>query len=186
MISGTTSTTNGYNAGATLELNEPTSIITDDQSFGVNVGGSVWYIWTAPASGNVTFSTIGSSFDTILAAYTGNGVANLTLLAANDDISTTNVQSLIGFYAVANTTYFIGVYGFDAPPVTQGNVVLNWNLQTPGFPLANSASLLPVIRPANANLFRLKAAREWVQPLVLVLVLPVWVARRAVCRWLTP
>ena len=133
VINGTSGTTNGNNFNATLESGEPTSIITDDNSFGVSVAASVWYVWTAPANGNVTFNTIGSTFDTILAGFTGNSVANLTLLSANDDISTTNLQSQISFYAVANTTYFIGVYGFAGPPAAEGNVVLNWNQQTPGF-----------------------------------------------------
>ena len=132
-IAGLSGTTNGDNNLATMEPGEPVSITTDDNSFGVSVGASAWYVWTAPANGNVTFDTIGSSFDTILAVYTGNSVASLTQLTANDDISTSVTNSQTAFYAVANTTYFIAVYGFNAPPITQGNVVLNWTMQTPGF-----------------------------------------------------
>ena len=34
-------------------------------------GASVWLRWTAPVSRDVTISTIGSNFDTVLAVYTG-------------------------------------------------------------------------------------------------------------------
>ena len=40
---------------------------------------SVWWTWTAPASGGVSISTDGSDFLTVLAAYTGNSLASLTL-----------------------------------------------------------------------------------------------------------
>src|SRR4051794_4905833 len=33
---------------------------------------SVWWTWTAPATGDVTMDTIGSDFDTIIAIYTGS------------------------------------------------------------------------------------------------------------------
>jgi hypothetical protein len=134
VISGTAGAlTNESNVGATMEAGEQTSIIADDTSpFSVSVMASDWYSWTAPANGNVTFDTIGSGLDTVLAAYTGNGVANLTLLAANDDVGT-NRTSQIGFYAVANTTYFVAVYGAADGVITESNVVLHWTMQTPGF-----------------------------------------------------
>ena len=34
----------------------------------------MWYQWTAPLSGLVTFDTFGSNFDTLLGVYTGNVV----------------------------------------------------------------------------------------------------------------
>src|SRR5690348_5672842 len=65
------------NTSATLEQGEPT-ILT-------NTGGaSVWYNWTAPTSGVVTFSTSGASFRTLLAVYLGNSVSNLTVIAADN------------------------------------------------------------------------------------------------------
>jgi hypothetical protein len=68
----------GYNGLATKETGEP--------DHAANSGGkSVWWTWTAPANARVTLDTIGSSFDTLLAVYTGNPVSNLALVATNDD-----------------------------------------------------------------------------------------------------
>jgi len=62
------------NVNATLELNEPRHA---DQPG----GSSVWAAWIAPFSGPVTFSTIGSTFDTPLtfggADDDANGVAKI-------------------------------------------------------------------------------------------------------------
>ena len=65
---------NGSNVGATKETGEP--------DHAGNVGGhSVWYSWTAPSAGNVFFHTRFTSFDTLLAVYTGSAVDSLTPVA---------------------------------------------------------------------------------------------------------
>src|SRR5262249_3083016 len=93
------------NVGATKEPGEP-----DHAS---NAGGkSVWWTWTAPASGGVTLSTSGSSFDTLLAVYIGDSVSNLSVVANNDN-NGTNLTSLVSFNAVSNQTYQIAVDGLD-------------------------------------------------------------------------
>lgn len=51
----------------------------------------LWYKWTAPESGEVTFDTLGSAdtngttLDTVVAVYTGQNVSQLLQVAANDD-----------------------------------------------------------------------------------------------------
>jgi uncharacterized repeat protein (TIGR01451 family)/uncharacterized delta-60 repeat protein len=51
----------------------------------------LWYKWTAPESGEVTFDTLGSvdtngiTVDTVVAVYTGPNVSQLLQVAANDD-----------------------------------------------------------------------------------------------------
>jgi len=140
VISGLTGSVDANNSNATVQVQsgEAVSIVTDDNSFGVSVGGSVWYSWTAPANGNVTFDTAatnsGPVYDTVLAAYTGNSLANLSLVAANDDApGATNGTSLITFYATSGNTYFIEVAGFNGPPVAEGDASLNWSMTVPGF-----------------------------------------------------
>jgi len=72
-----------------------------------NSGGqSVWYTWSAPADGLATVSTLGSSFDTLLNVYTGPAVANLTVLATNDDAGPTEYTSLVSFPALAGTARY--------------------------------------------------------------------------------
>ena len=52
-----------------------------------NAGGrSIWFTWTAPAGRHVyVFDTFPSTFDTLLAVYTGTDVAALAEVASNDD-----------------------------------------------------------------------------------------------------
>lgn len=83
---------------------------------------SLWYNWT-PASNHVAIiNTRRSTFDTVLAVYTGAAVNSLTLVTNNDDISGTVFQSQVSFNAVAGTTYRIAVDGLGT---AVGDVVLN-------------------------------------------------------------
>ena len=128
VISNSSGTVNGSNVNATKETGEP--------SHAGNSGGvSVWYRWTAPATGTVTFATNGSNFDTLLAAYTGASVGGLTLIASNDDANAT-LQSVITFNASNGVTYYLAVDGYNG---VAGNIVLGWG-QTPSAPTANPAT----------------------------------------------
>jgi hypothetical protein len=120
-ISGSAGTINGANAGASKEAGEP--------NHAGNLGGrSIWYCWTAPFSGAVTMDTVGSSFDTLLAVYTGGSVNALTAIASNNDLSAGVSQSRVSFSAVGGTTYQIAVDGLNA---AIGNVTFNWLLAPP-------------------------------------------------------
>lgn len=46
---------------------------------------SVWYRWSAPETGWVTFDILTATFDTILSIYTGSDVGTLNVVAANDN-----------------------------------------------------------------------------------------------------
>ncbi len=119
VISGSSGQTTGSNVNATKESGEPNHA-------GITGGRSVWWRWTAPASGQVTISTFGSNFDTTLAVYTGTSVSNLTLVAQNDDAGGGN-QSQVAFNAVNGTVYRIAVDGYSG---VSGSIVLNWTLAT--------------------------------------------------------
>src|SRR5262249_41783113 len=101
MITGThLSNVTGSNVGATQEPGEP--------FHADNVGlKSAWWTWTAPASGGVTLTTQGSSFDTVLGVYTGNSVSNLVFVAGNDEdpLSSFGLTSRVTFNATTGTTY---------------------------------------------------------------------------------
>jgi hypothetical protein len=104
-LTGTYDYVVGSNVGATWESNEPYHWQTTGTQ-------SVWWRWQAPLSGTVTISTAGSSFDTILAAYTGTSLSGLSLMANNDDYGA-NFTSQISFFATAGTVYRIAVDGYD-------------------------------------------------------------------------
>ena len=136
VLSGASGTTSGTNAGATKEAGEPAHA-------GSAGGKSVWYRWTAPATGTVTIDTLGSGFDTLLAVYTGSAVNALTQIAANDDTGGSH-QSRVTFTATAGGVYRIAVDGYRSNngAVAQGTITLTWTGPSgppPGPPPANDA-----------------------------------------------
>ncbi len=79
-----------------------------------NPGGkSIWWIWTAPASGPVKLSTAGSAFNTLLAVYTGSSVSTLTRIASDLNSGSPTGRSLLQFNATAGTAYSIAVDGLN-------------------------------------------------------------------------
>lgn len=114
-MSGTSVSANGTNRYATWQPGEPGSNGTTH---------SVWYRWTAPFSGPVTMDTCNSSFDTVLAVYTGFAVNGLTQVASDDDACTSpNANgSQLTFNAVAGTTYRVALRGFSG---SEGTFTLN-------------------------------------------------------------
>lgn len=114
----------GSNLGASKQSGEP--------DHATSLGGrSVWYQWTAPASGQVTFDTFGRHFDSVLAIYTGGAVNALTSVAVNDDVAAGVVQlSRASFAAAAGTVYHIAVDGWASAgvPVDFNPFTLNWEL----------------------------------------------------------
>ena len=124
VLSGLQVVVTGSNQEATSEVGEPRH---------ADVGGglSVWWKWTAPDSGQVTLSTKGSDFDTVLAVYTGTNVAALSQLGANDDDPQGGSTSALQLAVVKDTTYWIAVDGYGG---SSGNVVLS--MQTRGIDLS--------------------------------------------------
>jgi hypothetical protein len=80
---------------------------------------SIWYAWTAPASGTGRFVVIGN-FDTTVAVFTGSALRSLTLIGSNDDVNGT-LQSLLTVPVTAGVTYRIQVGGFGT---SRGNASL--------------------------------------------------------------
>lgn len=131
VLAGNTGTANGSSTYASKESGEP--------SHAGNVGGaSVWWIWTAPTSGQVSFNTLGSGFDTLLGIYTGNTVNALTGVASNDDSGGT--QSQLSLVAQAGTAYHIAVDGKNG---ASGAIVLNWNFTPDNADLAATLAVSP-------------------------------------------
>ena len=120
VLSGVSGSVSADTSGATREAGEPTVV--------GNAGGhSVWYGWTAPASGSVSVDTHGSVFDTTLAVYTGSSLSGLSKLVENDDTSDTT--SKVSFTAVAGVSYWIQVDGYNGTshPPWYGALKLNWH-----------------------------------------------------------
>jgi hypothetical protein len=131
IISGASGVVTQTNAGATKEQGEPNHANNPG-------GGSIWFRWTAPASGDAVFNTSNSRincassfftcrYDTLLAVYKGSTLqetANpLNLVAKNDNEDSQNVTSSVSFVATAGTTYQIAV---DSKEGAKSDVVLSW------------------------------------------------------------
>ncbi|MCX8156199.1 MAG: S8 family serine peptidase [Verrucomicrobiae bacterium] len=118
-LTGAVVTATGTSVGATTESGEP-------QHNGLPANRSVWWSWRPGRDGYVRITTEGSSFDTVLAVYTGNTLGTLRLVQGNDDGLTamppTPYWSEVYFWARADTTYQIAVDGFGA---SSGAMVLN-------------------------------------------------------------
>ncbi|MGB1727946.1 MAG: S8 family serine peptidase, partial [Ilumatobacteraceae bacterium] len=129
-LTGSSGTVTDSNTGATLETGEPP----------IDVGwgsATLWFSWTASASGRLNVDTFGSSFDTVLAAYTGSSLPSLNRLSFNDDSRQTGnyYQSTLTLDVTSGTEYHLRVNQYGS---TGGDVTLNWEFATTGAPTAPS------------------------------------------------
>jgi hypothetical protein len=103
---------------ATFQTGEPTPNCVG------TVSRTVWYRLTLPTSTNVRISTVGSSYDTVVGVYTGNGFGSLAQVACDDDSGGSGNASLLDFQAVAGTTYHVQVGRFGNN--SGGSLVVNF------------------------------------------------------------
>jgi outer membrane protein assembly factor BamB/subtilisin family serine protease len=103
-LSGANVRVRSSNTGGTRESGEPAHA-------GFDGGSSLWWQWTAVTNGLVTFDTVGSEYDTLLAIYTGSDVNGLSLVASNDNSPTGGTTSRISLTVSSGTTYVIAVDG---------------------------------------------------------------------------
>ena len=105
----------GQNRNATFEVGEPLHA-------GKAGGKSVWYSWVAPVTGVATFRTLGSTFDTLLAIYSGTTFSNLVSIDSDEDRGGF-YTSRTDFNAINGTEYEIAIDGFGG---AEGDFVLSW------------------------------------------------------------
>jgi hypothetical protein len=156
VITGASGSTTGTNAEATIEDGEPFHSQYSDST------KTVWWSWTAPTTGTAAFDTLGSDFDTVMAAYTGSNVSSLTLLSENDDAYYGNAQSRIVFKVTPTATYHIAVAGYwDG---ATGDITLNWGYATP--PANDDFPGITISGTSGSSVFSsVNATREEGEPL---------------------
>ena len=118
-LTSTVGTNSVDTSNATKETGEP--------AHAGNTGGkSVWYSFVAPQDGVLTLSTEGSTFDTLLAVYTGDVVSDLTLVASDDDafLGAPGGFSLLNVPVHANFLYHIAVDGYGG---ASGSALLTYS-----------------------------------------------------------
>ncbi len=129
----------------TIEEGEPVHVVIDGTP--KPQLRSIWYRWTAPASGRVTFRTYcrkgNAAYYTNIAAYQGDTLASAEKIAfstAND----ANYAALLPLDVVQGTTYrFVGMINSTNAPAAFGTFTLRWDDEFP------TTLPLPVFRPAE-------------------------------------
>ncbi len=148
VVSGRDWLVSGLTQGASLEPGEP-------EHGGVPVWNSVWWSWTAPASGPARVATASVFFWQALGVYTGTVISNLSLVGSN--YATIGFPAVVEFAAVAGVTYHFAVSAVAAGPES-GIFTLSLALSAPpdndafanAFPL-NGSSLTVTSQSAFAT-----------------------------------
>ncbi|MGD0412501.1 MAG: immunoglobulin domain-containing protein [Verrucomicrobiota bacterium] len=135
--------------GATKEPGEP-------DHCGQAGGASEWFVYTAPASGTLVANTAGSSYNTILAVYSGPGT-NFASLVPQACGFVTNYQqqgqpSVVLSGVPAQTRFFIAVDGYQG---ASGTVQLNIGLGSA--PALVSPPASQVVAPGSNATFSVMA-----------------------------
>lgn len=126
----------GYGAASSGLISSNASKETGEPNHAGNTGGrSLWWTWTAPASGPVSLVVTGN-FRQAVAVYTGAAVNALTVVTNQLAALGATINTLV-FNAGAGTTYQIAVDGFNG---AAGTVNLSLT-QSGGVVLSNPARL---------------------------------------------
>ena len=111
-----------------FSTSENTSDATSDPAdpFGCSNNGSVWFAYTPAADETLRADTFGSSYDTVLSAWTGTAGA-LNQLACNDDFNGADSQVTVA--ATGGTTVYFMV-GFCCGNGLDGGGPLTFSVET--------------------------------------------------------
>ena len=111
--------------------------------FAVSISSTAWFRFLPSENASVTADTVGSTFDTVLAAYSGSSLETLSLLDCNDDFVAQ--QSQITFDVTAGTAYYFQVGSWAS--TSGGDLTL-----TVSESLTGQEGLPPFVRIACADL----------------------------------
>ncbi len=131
------------NRFATREKFEPNHAGTTNNS------GSLWYSWSPIANTPVIIDTAGSTFDSVIAVYTGSTLGTLKQVAAANDVGTKQ-SAFVKFNSTAATTYWIAVAGARSSEV--GSVHLRVELN--GEPDNTAPLITAVLSPLPGSRIR--------------------------------
>lgn len=115
---------------------------------GQGSGSSYWFAYQAPESGTVVMDTVGSTFDTVLAAYTYDmpyaGYASLREVGCDDNSGPDGKSSVVSFRVSPTRSYVVVVDGVNG---AKGRAHLNYRLETNSVPVL----VAPRIQQAPAD-----------------------------------
>ena len=107
--------------GAVKEAGEP-------DHCGIAGGASQWFAYQSPTDGELTISTDGSDFDTVMGVYTstGSSFGDLIEITCDNDSGADGLDSSVTFNASKDTIYYVAVDGVEA---ATGTVNLAYELE---------------------------------------------------------
>ena len=91
---------------------------------------------------------MGSSFDTLIGAYSGTAFGDFAQVASNDDAAGQFLTSEITFNAVFGTAYHIFVDGFGG---AKGSIILSWSLEVTDLDLLPEEAAHVALAEAEAS-----------------------------------
>ena len=159
---------------ATLTLGAPATPVTSSTTANIaaaaaavetafscttSVKNSVWYTFTAPATGTYRIETCGvANYDTVLQVYTGTSCGSLTSLASpscNDEGGTgCTPRSAVTYGLTAGRTYFVQVAAYSTETLSAtSSVALTVSYTVPTTTVANDVctGAVPVTASATAT-----------------------------------
>jgi hypothetical protein len=121
----------GYTGTQTFSTSGATSDPSEPNHCGYPACGSYWFSYAAPASGMLTIDTKGTSFNAVLAVYTGPGTSFSSLVPVACSANHGAAGESVSFQATAGTTYWVVIEGVNC---ATGIATINYALSaTPAF-----------------------------------------------------
>ena len=129
-------------------------VIEDNSAYTVEAGEryhtgylqyhTIWYKWTAPGSGTMTFTTElqGWTYAAAVAAYTGDGLSSLSRLAFSADTAGAGSAPPIAINVSQGSTYY--VVGLVLGDECTGVFSLTWSGELTVMPTETSTTEIPV------------------------------------------
>jgi len=134
----------GYNGSQIFDTTYATSDPNEPPHCGATGGASYWLLYQAPTNGTITLDTIGSTYDTVMEAYTYNGALtgylDLISVACDNDSIAPQGPSRIQFPLVKTRKYVVVVDGVNA---ARGIAWLNFSLNSTSPPTPPTLSGVP-------------------------------------------
>jgi uncharacterized delta-60 repeat protein len=181
ILPGTTGTATGDSTGATRQTTNffPTFGQAVEPLHDGKLGGhSLWYKWTAPATGTMRVWIDPGAFDSVLAVYNAGTVAPIpglttselkffTSLTSNDDFDlgqSNKLLSFVSFTAKKDSVYYLAVDGINGV----GSFTLHWSQSSQSLNAsAATAGISGLLDTSGKSLVAVQAGRT--APLTVVI-----------------
>lgn len=134
MISSTLFEWTAETTAATSDIADPV-ISCGNQQY----GRSVWFRYVPPEDGKITVSTVGSSYDTVLAAWTGQW-GSLAAVACNDNVGENDTTSRMTVDVSAGVPIYFEVAAYNESASSQLEFRLMFSQATVYLPLVQKSN----------------------------------------------